>query len=58
MLGLIFVAMSAGYTSLIALAAGSVGRWLDRHRRIGRWQGHVIGTIYVALGLRLAFEER
>jgi threonine/homoserine/homoserine lactone efflux protein len=57
-LGLIFVAMSAGYTSLIALAAGSVSRWLRRHSRIGRWQGRAVGTIYIALGVRLALEER
>jgi threonine/homoserine/homoserine lactone efflux protein len=57
-LGLIFVAMSAAYTSLIALAAGQVSRWLGRHHRVGRWQGRVVGTIYVALGVRLAFQER
>ena len=50
--------MSAGYTVLIALAAGQVGRWLGRHRRIGRWQGRVVGTIYLALGARLAFHDR
>jgi threonine/homoserine/homoserine lactone efflux protein len=57
-LGLIFVAMSAAYTSLIALAAGQVSRWLGRHQRVGRWQGRVVGTIYIALGVRLAFQER
>ena len=57
-LGLIFVAMSAGYTSLVALAAGQVSRWLKRNRQIGRWQGRAVGTIYIALGARLAFEER
>jgi threonine/homoserine/homoserine lactone efflux protein len=57
-LGLIFVSMSAAYTSLIALAAGSVSRWLSRHSRIGRWQGRAVGTIYIALGVRLALEER
>jgi threonine/homoserine/homoserine lactone efflux protein len=57
-LGLVFVAMSAGYTSMIALAAGQVSRWLGRHRRIGRWQGRLVGSIYIALGLRLAFQER
>jgi threonine/homoserine/homoserine lactone efflux protein len=55
---LIFVAMSAAYTSLIALAAGQVSRWLGRHHRVGRWQGRVVGTIYIALGVRLAFQER
>jgi threonine/homoserine/homoserine lactone efflux protein len=57
-LGLVFVGMSAAYITLIALAAGLVSRWLNRHRRIGRWQGRVVGTIYVALGVRLALEER
>ncbi len=57
-LGLIFVVMSAIYASLLALVAGQVSRWLNRHRRIGRWQGRAVGTIYLALGIRLAFEER
>jgi threonine/homoserine/homoserine lactone efflux protein len=57
-LGLVFVAMSAVYTSLIAFAAGQVSRWLSRHQQIGRWQGRVVGSIYIALGVRLAFQER
>ena len=57
-LGLVFVAMSAVYTALIALAAGHVAGWLARHRGIGRWQGRVIGAIYLGLGIRLALQER
>ncbi|MFB9267120.1 LysE family translocator [Bradyrhizobium erythrophlei] len=57
-LGLVFVAMSAVYTSLLALAAGQISPWIRRHRRIGQWQGRVVGTIYIALGVRLAFQER
>ena len=57
-LGGIFVLMSALYSSLIAMAAGSVGRWLQRHRRIGRWQGKVVGALYLGLGLRLAAQHR
>jgi threonine/homoserine/homoserine lactone efflux protein len=57
-LGLVFVAMSAAYTSLLALAAGQISPWIRRHQRIGRWQGRVVGTIYIALGVRLAFQER
>jgi threonine/homoserine/homoserine lactone efflux protein len=57
-LGLVFVGMSAVYTALLALAAGSIGQWLKRHRSIGRWQGRVVGTIYLALGVRLALQQR
>jgi threonine/homoserine/homoserine lactone efflux protein len=57
-LGLIFVLMSALYASLVALAAGAFGRWLQRHKSIGRWQGKAIGTLYIGLGLRLALQAR
>jgi threonine/homoserine/homoserine lactone efflux protein len=57
-LGLVFVGMSAAYITLIALAAGQVSRWLRRNKRVGRWQGRVVGTIYITLGVRLALEER
>ena len=57
-LGLVFVGMSAVYTALLAFAAGSIGQWLKRHRSIGRWQGRVVGTIYLALCVRLALQER
>ena len=57
-LGLIFVAMSAAYTSLIAVGAGALTPWLSRHRNVGRWQGKIIGTIYLGLSVRLALQER
>ncbi|MCP3385573.1 LysE family translocator [Bradyrhizobium sp. CCGUVB4N] len=57
-LGLVFVIMSAIYTALIALAAGQVAGLLARHRSIGRWQGRVVGAIYVGLGVRIALQER
>jgi threonine/homoserine/homoserine lactone efflux protein len=57
-LGAVFVLMSAAYTSLLASAAGYVGRWLTRHSGLGRWQGRFIGTVYVGLGVRLAPESR
>jgi threonine/homoserine/homoserine lactone efflux protein len=57
-LGVVFVAMSAAYTSLLAACAGSFGGWLRRHPAVGRWQGKVVGTIYVSLGVRLALEEK
>lgn len=57
-LGMIFVAMSAIYTALIALGAGSLTGFLRRNASIWRWQGKVVGTIYIGLGLRLALQER
>lgn len=57
-LGLVFALMSAAYTSLIALGAGAFRRLLERHRAVGRWQGKAIGTLYIALGARLALQER
>jgi threonine/homoserine/homoserine lactone efflux protein len=57
-LGIIFVLLSVSYTAVIALAAGSFGRWLQRTPGIGRWQNKVVGAVYVGLGLRLALQDR
>ncbi len=57
-LGVIFSAMSAGYATIIAIVAAPIGRWLGRHSDIGRWQGRVVGAIFVGLGIRLALQER
>jgi threonine/homoserine/homoserine lactone efflux protein len=56
--GLIFVVMSAVYASVLGALAGGAGRFLARHRGIGRWQGKVVGVIFLALGLRLAAQQR
>lgn len=58
LLGAIFVAMSLAYTSLLAISAARVSRWIGRNGRIGRWQGKVVGGIYIALGVQLALQER
>jgi threonine/homoserine/homoserine lactone efflux protein len=58
LLGIIFVALSICVTSALAISAGSVRGWLNRNRTIGRWQGKVIGSIYMALGVRLAFQQQ
>lgn len=57
-LGLIFVVMSAIYTSLIAIGAGSLRIWLARHPAVLRAQGKVVAAIYLLLGVRLALQER
>jgi threonine/homoserine/homoserine lactone efflux protein len=57
-LGGIFVAMSLAYTSVLALSAATIAQWLKRNSRIGRWQGKIIGSIYIGLGVQLALQER
>jgi len=57
-LGLIFVAVGAAYTSLIALGAGGLRSLIAKHRGIARWQGKVVGCVYLGLGMRLALQER
>jgi threonine/homoserine/homoserine lactone efflux protein len=58
LLGIIFVGLSICVTSLLAIAAGSIGGWLQSNRRVGRWQGKVVGTVYMALGARLALQQQ
>jgi threonine/homoserine/homoserine lactone efflux protein len=57
-LGLVFAVMSAAYTMVVAVAAGQLGRFLARHKRIGRWQNRITGGIFLALGVRLALQRR
>jgi threonine/homoserine/homoserine lactone efflux protein len=40
------------------MGAGAFARWLSRYRGFARWQGKLIGTIYLGLGVRLALEKR
>ena len=56
-LGLIFVTLSIGYTSVLALVAGSLGPWLVNHSGIARWQGRIIGSVYIGLGIRLILQR-
>lgn len=57
-LGLLFVLMGTIATLIVAFAAGHVGGILRRNPGIQRWQSKVVGSIYCALGIRLAFQER
>ncbi len=57
-LGLIFVTLSAIYTTLIALTVKPMGKALKSLSRFTRWQGKAIGAIYLALGLKVALQER
>jgi threonine/homoserine/homoserine lactone efflux protein len=57
-LGAIFVLMSLVYTSLLAIFAAGASGWLKRRTFLSKWQGKLTGTIYIALGLQLALQER
>lgn len=57
-LGVLFVAMGLFSTMVVAVFAGVVGGLLRRNPGVMRWQGKVVGTIYCALGIRLALQER
>jgi threonine/homoserine/homoserine lactone efflux protein len=57
-LGVLFALLSAVYSSLVAMAGSALGGWIGRNRGIGRWQGKVVGTIYLGLGAKLALQER
>jgi threonine/homoserine/homoserine lactone efflux protein len=57
-LGMLFVLMGALSTMFFAIGAGQIGNFLRRNPAVLRWQGKVVGSIYCALGVRLALQER
>ncbi|WP_420345635.1 LysE family translocator [Pelagibius sp.] len=57
-LGVLFVLMGLVSTVIVAVSAGSLGAFLRRNPLVLRWQGKVVGTIYCALGIRLALQEK
>lgn len=57
-LGIIFVVLSSAYTSLIALSIRPLGRLLKRLSWIGKWQGKILGTVFIGLGLKVAAQHR
>lgn len=58
LLGVLFVGAGLVSTVTVSVAAGWAGRQLRRHPAVLRWQGRVVGAIYCAVGLRLAFQAR
>lgn len=57
-LGVLFVLVGLFSTLVFAIGAGSIGSFLRRNPHVLRWQGKVVGSIYCALGVRLALQER
>jgi threonine/homoserine/homoserine lactone efflux protein len=57
-LGLVFVAMSLVYSTALALAIRPVGRLVGRLGWLQRWKGRIIGSIFIGLGVRVAFQRQ
>lgn len=57
-LGAVFVLLGFVSTIVFAVGAGRLGNLLRRHPAVVKWQGKVVGTIYCAVGVRLALQER
>jgi RhtB (resistance to homoserine/threonine) family protein len=58
-LGLIFVLMSILYTTLLAFLTSTIGdKLFPKNGRMSRWQGKVVGTIYIGLGLQLVLQSQ
>jgi threonine/homoserine/homoserine lactone efflux protein len=58
LLGALFSLIGFGSTLVFALGASGLGSYLRRHPTVLKWQGKVVGSIYFALGLRLAMQQR
>jgi threonine/homoserine/homoserine lactone efflux protein len=57
-LGLIFVVLSAAYSSLLAVAAVPIGRFAKRLRWLARWRHQVVGSIFLGLGVKVAIQQQ
>ncbi|MGY3111656.1 threonine/homoserine/homoserine lactone efflux protein [Bradyrhizobium sp. LM6.9] len=56
--GAVFVLLGLVSTVVFAVGAGRLGNLLRRYPAVVKWQGKVVGTIYCAIGVRLALQER
>jgi len=57
-LGLVFAAMSLAWSTLLVFAARPLGRAASRLGWLQRWKGKLIGTIFIGLGVRVAFQRQ
>ncbi len=57
-LGAVFALIGFFSTIVYSVAAGGLGNFLRRNPVVLKWQGKVVGSIYCALGVRLALQDR
>lgn len=57
-LGVIFSALSATYTSILSLSIRPLSRLMKGLASLRRWEGKIIGTMFVGLGVKVALQQR
>lgn len=57
-LGLIFSALSVAYTSLIVISIRPLSQRLKGLSKLRQWEGKIVGTLFMSLGLKVAFQHR
>jgi threonine/homoserine/homoserine lactone efflux protein len=57
-LGLVFVVLSSLYSTCLAFTIRPLGRIVKRLSWISRWQGKIVGAVFIALGLKVATQHR
>ena len=57
-LGLVFAAMSLAWSTMLVFAMRPLGRMASRMGWLQRWKGKLIGTIFIGLGVRVAFQRQ
>lgn len=59
-LGLTFVLMSILYTSSLAYLTSSLGKkfFSNKNSRLSRWQGKIVGSIYIGIGIQLVLQNQ
>ncbi|MDN7243890.1 LysE family translocator [Planococcus shenhongbingii] len=53
MLGIIFVALTVIYTTILALVTGTIGQFIKRGNGINRWGQKALGLLYIGLSLQV-----
>lgn len=57
-LGLIFSGLSATYTSILSVSVRPLSQLIKGLSRLRRWEGKIIGTLFVGLGVKVAFQQQ
>jgi threonine/homoserine/homoserine lactone efflux protein len=58
LLGLVFVVNGTVVCLAYALASSWLGNWLKSRYGVSTWMNRAMGALFIALGLRLAFDSR